>query len=128
MSKKSNHIHKVQRHTYKKTGQSVYRCTLPDCYFKIEAPFMLGKEVLCNECSNPFIMTQRDITRLRPHCRNCGRTKVTDGEGNERYISKRQIGKVLSDIAANNVSDLRSRLDKASTAVMETENEEDKDI
>jgi hypothetical protein len=71
MAAKKNHIHKLRRHTYKTTGNSVFFCTLSDCTFKIETQFALGKTTLCNRCGQPFEMTSYAVALAKPHCTAC---------------------------------------------------------
>ena len=105
------HIHKLKKHKYPKTGMSVFFCTL-DCNYKVEAPFALGKECLCNICNEPFIMNEYTLKLIRPHCNNCGRKEVKDVNGKKHYVSKVNT-QVLSTIAADEVSSLKDRLEKA---------------
>jgi len=108
------HIHKFKKHKYK-TGMAVYFCTL-DCSFKVEAPFALGKEVLCNICGEPFIMNEYSLKLVRPHCNNCGRKEVKDSDGKKHYISKTNTN-ILSEIAASQTDNLKDRLAKVSPTV-----------
>lgn len=109
MAKQIRHTHKLKKFKYK-NGSAIFFCTLPDCHYKIEAALSLGKEVLCNQCSEPFIMTEYTVRLTRPHCGNCGRREVKTAEGQKFYVNKRSRG-VLTEVAANDVSSLRSRLD-----------------
>lgn len=106
---KSSHVHKLKKHLYKKTGNSIYFCTLPDCHFKIDSALALGKRCLCNICNAEFLMTEASLKLFRPHCPDCGKIKVKDADGNNRYI-KKVTNKVLTDIGVSSASDLRSRL------------------
>jgi hypothetical protein len=102
------HVHKLRKYTYPKGG-SVYFCTLPDCQFKIEVPFALGKETICNICEQPFLINKRTLSLKEPHCSNCGRIQVLDENGKKRYVRK-VSNKVLGSIARETVTDLKSRL------------------
>lgn len=103
------HIHKLKKHRYK-TGVAIYFCIL-DCNFKVEAPLALGKEVLCNICGESFIMNEYSLKLSKPHCNNCGKVKIKDSDGKSHFINKRKSdAKILSEIAGENVNDLRSRL------------------
>lgn len=108
---KVKHVHKLKKHNYK-TGVSIFFCILPDCHYKVETALVLGKECLCNICSQPFIMNEITIKLTRPHCINCGKTKVVDENGNARYVDKAKLQqqKVLSLVAEKDVTSLRSRL------------------
>lgn len=111
----TKHIHKLKKHRYK-TGIAVFFCTLPDCNYKIEAPLSLGKESICNICSEPFIMNEYTLKLIKPHCMNCGRREVKDANGKKHYI--RRVGTtVLSSIAADETNSLKDRLSKVSPAV-----------
>jgi hypothetical protein len=104
------HIHKLKKHKYK-TGIAVFFCTL-DCSFKIEVPFALGKEALCNICGQAFTMNEYALKLTRPHCSKCGRKEVKDIDGKKHYISKVNNDQIISDIAANETSSLKDRLSK----------------
>lgn len=106
-NKEQVHIHKFTKHKYP-TGVDVYFCTL-NCNFKIEVPFALGKEVLCNICNEPFTMSKRDLSLKEPHCRNCGRKEVKDADGRKRYVRK-VSSRVLTSIAVDTTHNLHERL------------------
>lgn len=108
------HIHRLKKHVYKKSGIAFFFCTL-DCTFKIEAPFALGKETLCNICGEPFIMNEYTLKLVKPHCMNCGKVEVKDGEGKKRYIRKVKNTTILSSIAASSTMSLADRLKQATT-------------
>ncbi len=108
--KEKEHIHKFRKHRYD-TGVEVYFCTL-NCNYKIEVPFALGKEVLCNICNGSFVMSKRDLLLREPHCGNCGRRMVKDADGKKRYVRKIS-SRVLTSIAIDTASDLRRRLQAA---------------
>lgn len=105
------HVHKLKRHKYK-TGVMMFFCTL-NCDYRIEAPFALGKQSLCNICFNPFTMTEYALKLVRPHCSACGRKEVKDSNGKKHYITRVQNQTVLSSSfqnAEDTTADLRSRL------------------
>lgn len=110
--KKQTHAHKLKKHTYKKTGNSVYFCVLPNCSYKAEVAFCLGKTSICWICEREFTITELALRLLRPHCSDCGRVKVIDAQGKPRYVRK-VTSKILPNIAVDTVADLRSRLDNA---------------
>lgn len=102
----------MKKHKYKKTGNEIFFCVQPDCYFKIEAHLMLGKKSLCNICGCEFVMGEYAVKLHRPHCQDCGKVKVKDADGKNRYIRKianRAVANVAIDVGHN----LRSRLDNA---------------
>jgi hypothetical protein len=109
------HVHKLRRHKYRKTGNSVFFCTLPECHYKIEVPLALGKISLCNYCDSEFIIDEYTLKLVKPHCRNCGKVRVTDEEGNSRYV-KKVTNQILPHVASETISDLRNRLNSV-TAV-----------
>lgn len=104
------HIHRLKKHKYVKTGIAVFFCTL-DCNYKVEAPFALGKESLCNICNEPFIMNEYTLKLVRPHCNNCGRKQVKDADGKKHYVTRVNT-QILSTIASDEVDSLKSRLDR----------------
>lgn len=103
------HVHKLKKHVYKKSGVAVFFCTLADCSYKVEVPFSLGKESLCNICGEPFIMNEYTLKLVKPHCVNCGRKEVKDSDGKKHYIRKINTN-VLSTIASDEVLSLKDRL------------------
>lgn len=113
MAKKSSHVHKLKRHKYP-SGNAVYFCTLPDCHFKIDVPLALGKRTLCNICDREFFMNEYTIKLAKPHCVDCGRVKVKDEEGKDRYVKKIN-NDVFTGIALESNKDLRERLDAATS-------------
>lgn len=111
MPKQQSHIHRLRKHRYP-SGNAIFFCTLPDCHYKIDAPLALGKVSICNICGNDFIMNEYTLKLVKPHCLDCGKVRVKDLDGKNRYI-KRVTSKVLSAIAADANQDLRARLDSA---------------
>lgn len=109
MASKTKHIHKLKKHKYP-NGTAIFFCILPDCHFKVEAPLALGKEVLCNQCSEKFVMNEYTIKLTRPHCNNCGKVSIKTSSGGRVFVSKR-APKVLQELAVADASDLRNRLD-----------------
>lgn len=89
------HIHRLRRHTYKATGNSVFFCTLADCSYKIETQFALGKETICNRCGKPFEMTTYAVRLAKPHCMNCHKS-ITGNKENE-IVSTKILDSLLSE-------------------------------
>lgn len=110
MPKKPSHIHRLKMHKYK-NGTTIYFCTLPECYHKVESHLTVGKVTLCNICHQPFIMTERTALLLRPHCSNCGRQRIQDDDGRHRYIRKFNNKAADNASAVEQAQELRSRLD-----------------
>ena len=117
MGSELKHTHKFRRRIYA-SGNRVYFCTLPDCYFKLEVELSIGKKSICNICGNEFIMDEYSIKLAVPHCRNCNKVKVKDADGSSRFV-RRTANKVLNEAAKDSVNDLRTRLTNASAAVLE---------
>lgn len=111
MPRQKSHIHRLKKHKYP-SGNAVFFCTLPDCHYKIEVGLSLGKRAACNICGNEFIMTEYTIKLVKPHCPDCGKMRIKDAEGKNRYV-KRVTNKILVGVAADSTQDLRSRLDSA---------------
>ena len=63
-------------------------------------------------------MNEYTIKLAKPHCTNCGKVKIKDGEGNNRYI-KKVTNKILANVATENTQDLRSRLANATVPDLE---------
>lgn len=103
MAKKESHIHKLKRHTYKKSGAVTYFCVL-NCTFKIAPELAIGKIVLCNRCGNPFEMTQYTITLKAPHCEKCHKKK------NNFIDLSTPVVDVEVKTAPEVISNLRSRM------------------
>lgn len=111
------HIHKLKRHVYS-NGTKVYFCT-NDCSFKVDVQLALGKKVLCNICGEEFIMNEYSIKLAKPHCTDCGKTKIKTADGTSKFISKNRPVKAIAELGQNAVSSLRERL--GSVTVMEKE-------
>ena len=112
MGKKSDHIHKLKRHTYKTTGNAVFHCVLPDCYFKVDVALSLGKRCLCNVCNGEMTINEYSIRATRPRCESCRK---------RRSVS----AKVINKMASTAVESLRERLNSAVS--MGVESVEDSD-
>lgn len=114
MSPVGKHIHRLKKHTYKKSGLAVYFCTLPDCSYKIEYQFALGKESLCNICGKPFIVNEYTLKLIKPHCPNCGRKEVKLPDGSRHYVRLVSTN-IVNAIAADETGSLKDRLNKLTT-------------
>lgn len=127
MTKK--HAHKLRRLTYK-TGTSIYFCTLPDCFFKVQCEVMLGKKAACNLCGDEFVMNEYQIKLKSPHCMRCSKIKIKGHDGKRHYVRRdslpfaAQIMQAESPVegAKRLVENLQTRLSDA------LESDEDKDI
>lgn len=117
MAKVRKHVHKLKRHRYK-TGNAVYFCTLPECHFKIEVALALGKISLCNLCNNEFVMNEYTVKLAKPHCDNCSKRKVEGTDGKNHFVRPSTLP-VISAIAEENTNDLRSRLNSATSPVVD---------
>ena len=111
-TRKVSHIHKLKKHKYVKTGNSIFFCILPDCHYKIEAALALGKETICNHCGETCIMTERMCQLTRPHCSSCGKVKVKNEDGSYGF-KKKVATHILDNVSLGSVQDLRARLDSA---------------
>ena len=114
MGKKSDHIHKLKRHTYKTTGNAVFHCVLPDCYFKVDVSLSLGKRCLCNVCNGEMTINEYSIRATRPRCEGCRKRK-----------SKPQATKVTNTMASTAVESLRERLNSAISVGVESAEDSD---
>lgn len=117
MAKSSSHPHKLRKHKYP-TGNVIFFCTLPDCHYKIDAALALGKRAMCNICENEFIMSEYSLKLVKPHCPDCGKMKIRDADGRNRYV-KKVTNKLLVGIATEASQDLRSRLANATNPDLE---------
>jgi hypothetical protein len=104
------HLHKLKKHKYK-TGTVIFHCVLPECHYKIESFLSLGKRSLCNICGEEFLLDEYSIKLVRPHCRNCGKQRVTDDEGKAHYVHK--VRGTLAAVAESSTEELRKRLANA---------------
>lgn len=120
MPRQQNHTHKFLRHTYPRTKNAVYFCTLPDCHFKIDCALALGKKSICNLCGAEFTMNEYTIKLKRPHCESCSKQKVKGNDGKNHFVRKNTVP-ILTEVAEETTEDLRSRLSFVTTQV----NEED---
>lgn len=112
---KINHIHRLKRHTYKTTGNSIFFCTLPDCHFKLDTKLALGKYTSCSKCGKTTIINERNIRMANPNCDSCVRRKDSHAK---------EIKTVTRTIIHDTVQDLQSRL---SQVVGQIEDDDKKD-
>ncbi len=115
-----DHFHKFRRHTYKNKTQ-VYFC-VNDCDYKVDVGMALGKKSLCNICGNEFIMNEYTIKLARPHCTACGKVKVTDLDGKDRFVNKARPTAAIAEMGKTAVSSLKERMSRVVTM------EKDEDI
>lgn len=63
------HIHSYIR---VRKSRNLYMCSAPDCKHYTQRRFILGKESLCTECGEKFILDSYDLKLARPVChKNC---------------------------------------------------------
>ena len=105
--KAANHVHKFRRKKYK-SGNTIFFCVL-DCPFKVEAELALGKVSLCNICGAEFEMNEYTIKLNKPHCINCNKAKVTDKDGNKRFV--RKLTGVIGASLADELAQMKAILD-----------------
>lgn len=111
MSKVRDHIHRLKKHKYK-NGTPVFFCT-NNCSFKIEVPFALGMEALCNVCGDSFTMTEYTLKLAKPHCANCGKVQVIDeATGKKKFVQKGRANEALADLGKEAVISMKDRLGK----------------
>jgi ribosomal protein S27E len=110
MSKVRDHIHRLKKHKYK-NGTPVFFC-INNCSFKVEVPFALGMEVLCNTCGNPFTMTEYSLKLVKPHCNNCGKFRVVGEDGKAKFVPKGRATQALADLGKQAVSSMKDRMSK----------------
>lgn len=99
-----DHIHKLKRYKYP-NKTTIFFCVL-DCGFKVEVALAVGKRVLCNLCDQPFVMKEKHLRLVRPHCDRCSKKKVKDEDGKSYYIREG----VMQEVAKSAVNDLSERL------------------
>lgn len=75
MKKTLSHIHKLKMHRYP-SGNKIFHCTLPECFFKLGAEFATGKRAICWRCGKDFILDEITVRLEKPHCRACTKTRV----------------------------------------------------
>ncbi len=63
-------------------------------------------------------MNEYTIKLTKPHCIDCGKVKIKDGNGKSRYV-KKVTDRILPNIAVESSQDLRSRLDSMSGVELE---------
>src|SRR5204863_7949971 len=104
-----NHAHKFKRFKYA-NGTKIFHCILPDCNYKTEVQFSLGKRSTCNRCGDEFIMNEKSLRLKLPHCEECTlRKTIVDGE--VKYLApKRLKSDALSNVADNMISDLKQKI------------------
>lgn len=126
------HIHKVKRQRFK-SGNHMYFCTLPDCYWKINPALFLGKTTICWRCGEEFNMNEYSLRLARPHCEKCHKTKSEDKEEatinalSQAHRDITQSGVSMAPIAESlSLADkLTSLLKKQASNTIATEGDED---
>lgn len=111
MAEKLKHVHKLKRKKYK-TGNEIYFCTKPECYFKIGVEFSLGKLVECWRCGQPFTMNAYSVRLAKPHCETCHNVKGQYAGQERRTIPTRREfdPTVLSETADSTIDILKAKL------------------
>jgi hypothetical protein len=104
--KTNSHTHQYHLRPYGSKGLKVYACALPNCtHFQLEKSLLIGKMSLCNQCGDPFMLSNETIARevVRPRCAQCKEEKRLGGP--------RPKPKPVEEVEADNaIEKLRARL------------------
>lgn len=99
--KQNGHIHQYVLRPYGKKGLKVYACVLPTCnHYQIQKQLIIGKQALCNQCQEPFIITA-DIVRdsvVRPRCRDCKKEKRLGGPVKKVTPEQKNLDSAIEDL------------------------------
>jgi hypothetical protein len=97
MAKKRIHLgpHKYQRVKWGKNGTIIWRCALPSCPHYTHPEFISGKVTLCWDCGQPCLIDTVRITRVKPKCDGCIKSKDRDKDKEEKKI---EVKEPLSEI------------------------------
>ena len=80
MAMSKGHTHKYLRvNLGSKKEYPVYRCTRPGCTHYQRASLVVGMQGICWGCSQPFILTVKNLQQVKTTCNACrGETLKTD--------------------------------------------------
>jgi hypothetical protein len=121
------HIHKVKRQKFK-SGNEMYFCTLPDCYFKVNPALYLGKESICWRCGNTFIMNEYSLRLAKPHCEKCHQPKDKNSLNPSTDIAQTMDRLQATGTEAVSLSDRLNNVLKNATGDKTVATLEDEDI
>jgi len=80
----------------------VWRCSLPECAHympqHMESFLMPGRRVMCNECSNTFILTPVKMQSIQPICDACETERLMRRRERE-LVSQTKSDSIKSDEA-----------------------------
>ena len=93
-----NHVHKYHRRRLGASSQ-VWACALPNCTHyqpKHMESMVEGKQSICNQCGDEFILNVDALSEDKPRCENCrlGRDKPEDVAPVTSLLSEYLEGKV----------------------------------
>lgn len=90
MPPRSDHLHKLKRHTYKNKEQ-VYFCAA-GCGFRVKTNLALGLLSECWRCHKPFTMSESSIRLAKPHCADCTKRDSSKEELVDKILSAKGDG------------------------------------
>lgn len=90
-------------------GERSYRCIDPNCTHYTEYSALVGKNAICPECRETFILTKNALTLVLPRCLDCRNTRESRNNQEVRSL----VDSVITEIAANSVAAMEEKQKKA---------------
>jgi len=88
-------VHELER---SKANKNVYRCIHPRCSYFQRREYIVGKEILCSRCKNPFICSWRDLRSKSPRCEFCHNSPRSEALRAAREVAFSAINELPDDI------------------------------
>ena len=128
MSKVLNHIHQYER---SRSNKSIYRCIHAQCSHYQRVDFLIGKESECPKCHETFIMTEKQLIKMKvkmPVCLGCSNAKgAADYRAakkiSEKMFERLNINQEVKELKQSlNINPLEDKIDKEEEKRKETRN------
>lgn len=74
--KPANHTHRYERVVMGKNNYVAFKCNLPTCPHYVSEALVAGKLSICNRCGGTFILDNRAMKLVKPHCIDCVEVKI----------------------------------------------------
>ena len=79
--------------------KKIFSCQDPECWFYTSAYNLIGKRVMCPQCLRDFVCDREDLTKAKPHCKNCTRST----KAKKKIVELQTIEQRLQDVLSGKI-------------------------
>lgn len=91
------HTHTFLRAKVSDGNKIWFMCSLPNCRYREQKPFLLGKTAMCS-CGEIFILTPTSLNKARPTCLNCVESNKNRRKQEKEIVSYSNTNNLVYDL------------------------------